>query len=213
MTISLVFIVNGEDVPVIVLPGSSLAAARDEALKKSCNTSRPSHEWEVRNAHGVPLDVTQLIGSFGFEINALIFVTLAISAGGNRKKTTLPATPEQISAIMACRPAAPQARCPACNPMHVQGVGGMGAIKRSQMSNSTGIKVGQGYAKTRTPAEACALCKGSKRVTVGQAQRFLEGLQGEDSTSAPSVRSTVRTTEMRDKPKMQAFPSGTGRYK
>lgn len=80
--ISIVFVVNGEDVPVTVNPHEPLGAARNKALSLSKNTGRPPEEWEIRDEAGTPLDPGQKIATFGFGPRVRLFLTLKVGAGG-----------------------------------------------------------------------------------------------------------------------------------
>lgn len=48
----LTFVINGENVPVTVPPGHTLAQARDLALAESANTGRPVLDWDVYDPEG-----------------------------------------------------------------------------------------------------------------------------------------------------------------
>lgn len=52
MTVSVLFIVNGEDVPMTFPSWLSAATVRDLVLHDSVNTGRPSEEWEMRDIRG-----------------------------------------------------------------------------------------------------------------------------------------------------------------
>jgi len=80
--ITIVFVVNGEDVTVSVNPHEPLGAARNKALAVSKNTGRPPEEWEIRNDSGTPLDPGQKIHSFAFGSRVRLFLTLKVGAGG-----------------------------------------------------------------------------------------------------------------------------------
>lgn len=51
-TLPLIFIVNGENIPVEAVPTELLYKARNRALELSHNTGRPYDEWEVYNERG-----------------------------------------------------------------------------------------------------------------------------------------------------------------
>ncbi len=80
--IAIMFIVNGEDVPIEANLHEPLAAARNKALAESKNTGRAPAEWEVRNEGGIPLDASLAVGSFNFQPGVRLFLTLKVGAGG-----------------------------------------------------------------------------------------------------------------------------------
>ena len=83
MALALVFIVNGEDVPVEAEESAPLAEARDQALRQSRNTARPPGDWELYDLQGRPiLDVSKPLGAFGFATGTRLFLTLKVGAGG-----------------------------------------------------------------------------------------------------------------------------------
>jgi len=57
-----------------------------------------------------------------------------------------------------------QSRCPACNPMHAAGSGGMG--RAVALKNKRG-------------SQPCAFCEDTRLVPVSRAQAYVEGLQGD----------------------------------
>jgi len=80
--ITLIFIVNGVDVPVQANLNQPLKVARNQALKDSNNTGRPEDEWEVHNDEGAALDPTQKINDLGLSDGDRLFLTLKVGAGG-----------------------------------------------------------------------------------------------------------------------------------
>ena len=78
----LIFIVNGEDVPVAISILAPLAAARQQALCLSHNTGRLFDEWEIRDERGAWLDPKPTINNYGFEPNTRFFLTLPVGGGG-----------------------------------------------------------------------------------------------------------------------------------
>lgn len=81
--VTLIFVINGEDVEIKVNVNEPLSAARDQALAKSHNTGRPPSEWEVRDANGVVLPVEQKVKTFNFPNGTKLFLTLRVGAGGS----------------------------------------------------------------------------------------------------------------------------------
>jgi len=82
--IRLVFVINGEDVPVETSVHAPLLVAVEHALKESDNTGRPATEWEVRDSRGVLLEMSRKVGDFGFKPGDRLFLSLRVGAGGDR---------------------------------------------------------------------------------------------------------------------------------
>lgn len=81
--LDLVFVVNGEDVPISANVNAPLAVAAEHALKESHNLgSRSLDQWEVRDAKGVLLDMNRKVGEFGLQNGARLFLSLRAGAGG-----------------------------------------------------------------------------------------------------------------------------------
>jgi hypothetical protein len=80
--ITIVFIVNGEDVAVEANLNAPLQTARNKALELSHNTGRPPEEWEIRDERGQMLDSAAKISSFEFTDGIRLFLTLRVGAGG-----------------------------------------------------------------------------------------------------------------------------------
>jgi hypothetical protein len=79
----LVFIVNGEDVPVDANESAPLTNARDAALRLSRNTARPPNDWELYDIQGRPIsDTSRTPVAFGFAPDTRLFLTLRVGAGG-----------------------------------------------------------------------------------------------------------------------------------
>ena len=81
--ITLIFIINGVDVPVGANLNQSLKVARNKALKESNNTGRTEDEWEVHNDEGQALDPNQKVGSLGLADGDRLFLNLKVGAGGS----------------------------------------------------------------------------------------------------------------------------------
>jgi len=79
---TLLFIINGEDVLVEAEPEETLGAARDQGLKQSRNTGRPPEDWTVRDETGKEIDPAALIESFGWPRKVRLFLSLKIGFGG-----------------------------------------------------------------------------------------------------------------------------------
>jgi hypothetical protein len=82
--ITIVFIVNGEDVPIATNVRPPLREAVARALTQSGNTGRPVDDWEVRDANGALLDTSRRIEDFAFSSGVRLFVSLRVGAGGQR---------------------------------------------------------------------------------------------------------------------------------
>ena len=80
--IEIVFVVNGENVPVDANVHEALRVAVQHALTASQNTGRPPDEWEVRDAKGALLDVNRKIEEFKFSSGVRLFISLRVGAGG-----------------------------------------------------------------------------------------------------------------------------------
>lgn len=80
--ITLIFIVNGVDVPVEANIHEPLKVARDKALKDSNNTGRPVDEWEVHNEEGQALDPLKKVEALGLSDGSRLFLNLKVGAGG-----------------------------------------------------------------------------------------------------------------------------------
>jgi hypothetical protein len=83
--IQLVYVVNGEDVPVDANVNAPLAVAAEHALRDSQNLgSRPLDQWEVRDAKGVLLEMTRKVGDLGLQGGSRLFLSLRAGAGGSK---------------------------------------------------------------------------------------------------------------------------------
>ncbi len=80
--ITLIFIVNGVDVPVEANIHEPLKVARNKALTDSNNTGRPMDEWEIHNDAGQALDPDTKIVDLGLADGARLFLNLKVGAGG-----------------------------------------------------------------------------------------------------------------------------------
>jgi hypothetical protein len=78
----ILFIVNGEDVPIRIEKKAPLAEARNKALSVSKNTGRPLEDWEVREESGAWLEPSCPIEDFNFVSGVRLFLTLRVGAGG-----------------------------------------------------------------------------------------------------------------------------------
>jgi hypothetical protein len=80
--LTLIFIVNGVDVPVEANIHEPLKVARDKALRDSNNTGRPMDEWEIHNDAGQALDPDKKIVDLSLVDGARLFLNLKVAAGG-----------------------------------------------------------------------------------------------------------------------------------
>ena len=79
---SIVFIVNGVDVPVDVNLNAPIKTGRNKALELSNNTGRPPEEWEIHDDAGQPLDPNKKAGQLGLKDGDRLFLNLKVGAGG-----------------------------------------------------------------------------------------------------------------------------------
>ena len=79
----LLFIINGDEVPITASPEETLAEARNVALEVSKNTGRTTEAWEVRKDSGELLDVRQTISGLALERHEKLYVTLRLGVGGS----------------------------------------------------------------------------------------------------------------------------------
>jgi hypothetical protein len=80
--LTIIFVVNGQDVPTEMPVKAPLKAARDKALEKSQNTGRPFDEWEIRTEAGIVLSPDEKIETFNFKDGVRLYLTLRVGAGG-----------------------------------------------------------------------------------------------------------------------------------
>ena len=80
VALKVLFIVNGEDVPVEAEPHLPLEWATRRALVLSHNTGRPFRDWETRDQYGCRMMKDEPIKVVGE--HARLFLTLAVGVGG-----------------------------------------------------------------------------------------------------------------------------------
>jgi len=78
----IVFIVDGEDVPVFVEAQDRLCDVRNKALANSHHTGRPYDDWETRDERGVLLPPNDKVEAFNFPNRVRLFLTLKVGVGG-----------------------------------------------------------------------------------------------------------------------------------
>ena len=81
-SLSVTFIINGEEQVVEVQDSQPLKAAIAKALAASDNSSRPAKEWEARTDSGTKLDTDKKIGALGILDGGTIYLSLGVGAGG-----------------------------------------------------------------------------------------------------------------------------------
>jgi hypothetical protein len=86
-SITIIFIINGQDVAVDVNLEAPLSSAVHRALAQSGNTGRPPDEWEVRDTDGILLEQNRTIEDLGLISGARVFLSLRVGAGGNASRS------------------------------------------------------------------------------------------------------------------------------
>lgn len=81
-SLKIVFVVNGEEVPIEAQLVAPLQIARNEALVQSQTTGRPQWDWEVRTESGVLLEPELKIGTLNFADGVRLFLTPRTGSGG-----------------------------------------------------------------------------------------------------------------------------------
>jgi hypothetical protein len=85
--ITIVFIINGQDVPVETNSNAPLKNAVREALRESGNTGREADEWETRDASGVLLETNRKVQELGIVAGSRLFLSLRVGAGGRAARS------------------------------------------------------------------------------------------------------------------------------
>ena len=80
--ITLVFIINGVDVPIEANINQPLKVAMNKALKDSDNTGRPVDEWEVHTEEGQDLDPDKKVEDLELTGGARLLLNLKVGGGG-----------------------------------------------------------------------------------------------------------------------------------
>ncbi len=78
----LTIIVNGAPAVVERNNHAPLKSAVEKALADTGNVGQPLENWELRDANGVALDLTQPVGSFNFPDDVKLFLSLKAGVGG-----------------------------------------------------------------------------------------------------------------------------------
>lgn len=81
--VQLAVIVNGQATVVEANLNAPLQAIIPKALEQTGNTGQPPENWELRDAQGTLLDVTQKISSFNFPPDVRLFLNLKAGVGGS----------------------------------------------------------------------------------------------------------------------------------
>ncbi len=80
--VRLIFIINGQDLPIEANVNAPLMEAVERALAESNNTGRAPDEWELRDASGVFLETNRAPKELGLLEGARLFLSLRVGAGG-----------------------------------------------------------------------------------------------------------------------------------
>lgn len=78
----LVVIVNGQRTTIEAEPHTPLNTIIPKALEQTGNTGQPPANWELRDAAGAPLDLSQKIEDFHFTEGVTLFLNLKAGIGG-----------------------------------------------------------------------------------------------------------------------------------
>lgn len=78
----LVVVVNGQQTTVEVEPHAPLQTIIPKALEQTGNTGQPPTNWELRDAEGSLLNLSQKIEDFQFPADAKLFLNLKAGIGG-----------------------------------------------------------------------------------------------------------------------------------
>jgi hypothetical protein len=80
--LQLIFVINGEDVPVTLNDHSPLHVGVTDALRQSENSSRDAQQWELRDSKGVLIDIGRTSLDYRFPSGTRLFLSLKVGAGG-----------------------------------------------------------------------------------------------------------------------------------
>lgn len=75
-------IVNGTPTRVEQNVNSPVGAVIERALEATGNVGQPKENWELRDEHGVLLDATRKISSYGFLHEITLFLSIKAGVGG-----------------------------------------------------------------------------------------------------------------------------------
>ena len=78
----LTIIVNGAPAVVERNENAPLKSAIEKALADTGNVGQPIENWELRDANGNVLDVSQKISAFDFPVDVKLFLSLKAGVGG-----------------------------------------------------------------------------------------------------------------------------------
>lgn len=79
---SLTISVTGTPTEVDINPNQPLRVVIPKALAQTHNVGRPPEDWELRDEHGVLLDLDRKIETFGFAQSTVLFLSLRAGIGG-----------------------------------------------------------------------------------------------------------------------------------
>jgi Protein of Unknown function (DUF2604) len=80
--LTLVFVINGQEVSEIVNVHAPLVTAVHKALTDTGNTGRPFDEWETRDASGALVETNRKVSELQLANGTRLFVSLKVGAGG-----------------------------------------------------------------------------------------------------------------------------------
>lgn len=80
--ISLIVVVNTEDVAVDANVKAPLQTVAQHALNKSDSKDRPLSDFDLKDGNGNVLDLTRKLESFGFTPRTKLFLTLRVGIQG-----------------------------------------------------------------------------------------------------------------------------------
>lgn len=79
-----IFVINGEDVPIEADDSNTLENIRNQVLVSSHNTGRSPEDWVIRNEKGELLEPASLITDASIKNGSKLFLTLKIGLGGGK---------------------------------------------------------------------------------------------------------------------------------
>jgi Protein of Unknown function (DUF2604) len=80
--VSITVVVNGVPTSVERNANAPLGSVVEKALEQTGNVGQAGDGWELRDEHGVTLDVGRKISEFGFMSGVTLFLSLKAGVGG-----------------------------------------------------------------------------------------------------------------------------------
>lgn len=80
--ISLIVVVNTEDISVDANLNAPLHAVAQHALKQSDSKDRPLSDFDLKDSSGNPLDLSKKVEDFGFSPGTKLFLALKVGIQG-----------------------------------------------------------------------------------------------------------------------------------